>query len=141
MLYIQAVLFCEFVRAIYVHNSGNPYEYLNPNSDGDEITINEAAEYSDVKIVNISSLAGQSDGQILTNKKRNRVGFYNVQTGDEFFLNDFEVRPKFKTKQSNRHVLGYEYNSNKNSDKDGHGIVQVNLLHTLCKIIDYKSII
>ncbi|KAI4455018.1 intraflagellar transport protein 122 family protein-related [Holotrichia oblita] len=125
--YIEAVLFCEFVRAIYVYNPGNPGEYSNLNSD--RVTTDRNLEYGDkykypyvypfgdidkdYGIVNVSLVDEQNRIEDPRKKKKrwNRIGFYNVQTGDEFFLNDFEVRPKFKTKQSNRHILGYEYDS------------------------------
>lgn len=44
------------------------------------------------------------------NRGKNKIGFYNIQTGDEFYMNNFDIRPKFRTKRNDSvHVMGYTY--------------------------------
>lgn len=135
-IFIEIVLLCGMTKSIYVYNAGNPDENFESSTlnTGQEYIIN-AEKYvypssslsekyvypygsvdKDYGIINMSLLGLQNpsyttDPTRSSKKKqtKNRVGFYNVQTGDEFFLNDFDVRPKFKTKQHNKHVIGYEY--------------------------------
>ena len=44
------------------------------------------------------------------NRGNNKIGFYNIQTGDEFYMSHFDIRPKFRTRRNDSvHVMGYTY--------------------------------
>ncbi|GJQ75376.1 hypothetical protein Trydic_g23552 [Trypoxylus dichotomus] len=123
--YPNSILDEEDAIDAYAEGSENVEKYQYPSH-----TENHIYPYGNVNkdygVINMTFLGSQLQSSFQdgvdryknTKSTKNRVGFYNVQTGDEFFLNDFEVRPKFKTKQSNKQVLGYEYIANGSADRN-----------------------